>query len=101
MHRRDASNTYPTWNEHCAKLYRELVQADSNGKLKVESLKYFLVHTLLPRVEERQEERQERGPKTMHLFMKAAKGWGPFGRKLRRVRSPDGVKEMIEKVITM
>ena len=41
------------------------------------------------------------GRSYMHLFMKAAKGWGPFGRKLRRVRTHDSVKEMIEKTITM
>ena len=41
------------------------------------------------------------GRSYMHLFMKAAKGWGPFGRKLRSVRSPDGVEEMIAKTMTM
>ena len=41
------------------------------------------------------------GRSYMHLFMKAAKGWGPFGKKLRSVRSPDGVEEMIAKTMTM
>jgi hypothetical protein len=41
------------------------------------------------------------GRSYMHLFMKAAKGWGPFGKKLRSVRSPDGVQEMIAQTMTM
>ena len=41
------------------------------------------------------------GRSYMHLFMKAAKGWGPFGRKLRSVKTASGVREMIEKRNTM
>jgi hypothetical protein len=41
------------------------------------------------------------GRSYMHLFMKAAKGWGTFGRKLRSVRSTETVQEMIGRTNTM
>ena len=41
------------------------------------------------------------GRSYMHLFMKAAKGWGPFGRKLRSVRTANAVMEMIGRSKTM
>ena len=41
------------------------------------------------------------GRSYMHLFMKAAKGWGAFGKKLRSVRTASGVDEMIGKSMSM
>ena len=41
------------------------------------------------------------GASYMHLFMKIAKGWGPFGRELRSIKNARAVDEMLERKMTM